>query len=112
MVAWRNYLPIYPSKTRDEDVVTQVLFRTHRCVAIDSPLLYLYVVTGRNTSDVSHFESHFSRAECCFEGDEFDELSRILSRRLPLLDYAAALNEKHIAEIPRWIRPQIDNHFG
>jgi len=101
MVAWRNHLPIYPSRPRDEDVVSRVLISTHKWAAIDCPLLYVYVVTGRNTWDAAHFERIFSRAECCFEGDQFDELNQLLSRRLPLLDYAAVLNEKRVGEIPR-----------
>ena len=99
MVAWRNYLPIYPSQPRDEDVVTIVLVKTHKWAAIDCPLLYVYVVTGRNTSGVAHFERLFSIAECRFEGNQFDELNRLLSHRLPVLDYAAVLNEKSVSEI-------------
>jgi glycosyltransferase involved in cell wall biosynthesis len=96
-VAWRNELPIYPSRPRDEDVMTRVLLSTHKWAAIDCPFLYVYVVTGRNTWGVAHFEEIFSRADCCFEGDQFDELTRLLSSRLPLLDYAAVLNEKYRA---------------
>jgi hypothetical protein len=101
MVAWRNYLPIYPSRPSDEDVMTRVLVSTHKWAAIDCPLLYVYVITGQNTCDVPHFESHFSIAECCFEGDQFDELNQLLSRRLPVLDYAAVLNEECVAEVPQ-----------
>jgi glycosyltransferase involved in cell wall biosynthesis len=93
MVTWRYYLPIYPSLPRNEDLVTRSLVNRHKWAALDCPLLYIYAVTGRNTWDVAHFEGMFSRAECCFAGDEFDELNRLLSDRLPVLDYAAVLTE-------------------
>lgn len=101
MVAWRNYLPIYPSRPSDEDVAARALVSTHKWAAIDCPLLYVYVVTGRNTCSVAHFDEHFSRAECRFEGDQFDELNRLLSHRLPVLDYATALNKESIVEARR-----------
>ena len=102
MVVWRNYLPIYPARPRNEDAVARDLVRTRRWAAIDSPLLYVYVVTGRNTWDPAHFEEILSHAECRFEGDEFDELNQLLSHRLSLLDYAAVLTNKECAaEMPR-----------
>ena len=102
MVVWRNYLPIYPARPRNEDAVARDLVRTRRWAAIDSPLLYVYVVTGRNTWGPAHFEDILSHAECRFEGDEFDELNQLLSHRLSLLDYAAVLTNKECAaEMPR-----------
>jgi glycosyltransferase involved in cell wall biosynthesis len=94
IAAWRSYMPLYPSMRRGEDTsAVEGLTRTHRVVLIDCPLLYVYAVTGRNTWDFDHFEKMLQRAEYVFEGAEFDELNALLSDRVPVLDYAAALND-------------------
>ncbi len=101
IAAWRSYMPIYPPLTRGEDAVAvEGLTSTHRVARVDCPLLYVYAVTGRNTWDSSHFERNISRAECVFEGDQFDELNELLSDRLPVLDYAATLNAGGAVKIP------------
>lgn len=90
----RSETPLYGALPRGEDTAAIEWFeKTHRdrLAYIDCPLLYVYAVTGRNTWGVPHFEQMFSDAECIFEGDEFDELSELLSDRLPLLDYAELL---------------------
>jgi hypothetical protein len=81
---------------RQEDTAAIEWFeKTHRDLAyIDCPLLYVYAVTGRNTSGASHFEQMFFDAECVFEGDQFDELNELLSDRLPLLEYSKLLQCK------------------
>ena len=93
MVAWRSYVPMYPSLARGEDSpAVNELGNAQHVVHIDCPLLYVYAVTGRNTWEASHFERFLSWADCSFEGDQFDELNGFLSDRLPVLDYAAVLN--------------------
>lgn len=54
-------------------------------------LLYIYAVTGNNIWHDSHFEKILRDASCAFEGDRFTELNRLLSERLPVLEYAAML---------------------
>jgi len=99
MATWRNYMPIYPPLPRGEDTVAiKGLIGTHRVGMVDCPLMYLYAITGRNTWDTPHFEAMLSAVECTFEGDEFDELNKLLSDRMPLLDYAAMLSDGGAAE--------------
>jgi glycosyltransferase involved in cell wall biosynthesis len=94
VAAWRSHVPIYAPLASVEDTpAIKGLTSTHRVVLIDCPLLYVYVVTGGNLSGDLHFESLISRADCIFEGDQFDELNALLSDRLPVLDYAAVLND-------------------
>ena len=86
-------MPIYPSLSRGEDTAAvNKLVGTHRVALIDCPLLYVYVITGRNTCNVPHFEEMLAVAECLFEGNQFDELNALLSDRMPVFDYAAVLN--------------------
>jgi hypothetical protein len=95
IAAWRSHMPIYALLPRGGDAVAiERLAHTHRVALVDFPLLYVYAVTGRNLWDASHFEGLVSSAECIFEGEEFHELNELLSDRLPILDYAASLNEE------------------
>jgi hypothetical protein len=94
ITVWRSYMPIYPPLPLGEDTVAvNALVSTHRVALIDCPLLYVYTITGRNTWNAPHFEKLLAVAECLFEGDQFDELNALLSDRLPVLDYAAVLND-------------------
>ena len=103
MAAWRSYMPIYPPLQIGEDTVAvSTLVSTHRVALIDCPLLYVYVITGKNTSNVPHFEELLAVAECIFEGDQFDELNALLSDRLPVLDYAAVLNDEGAVKTDDW----------
>ena len=92
----RSDMPIYAALARQEDTAAIEWFeKTHRDLAyIDCPLLYVYAVTGRNTSGASHFEQMFFDAECVFEGHQFYELNELLSDRLPLLEYSKLLQCK------------------
>jgi hypothetical protein len=95
IAAWRSHIPIYAPLSSVEDTpAIEGLTSTHPVVLIDCPLLYVYVVTGRNISSDLHFERLLSRADCIFEGDKFDELNTLLSDRLPVLDYASILNDE------------------
>jgi hypothetical protein len=93
MAAWRSNMPIYAPLQRGGDTAAiEPLLRTHRVAQIDCPLLYVYAVTGRNTWNAPHFEKMLSTAEGLFEGEQFDELNKLLSDRMPVLNYAATLN--------------------
>jgi hypothetical protein len=99
IAAWRDYMPIYPSLPIGEDTgAVNSLVSTHCVALIDCPLLYVYVITGRNTWHAPHFEEMLAVAECIFEGDQFDELNTLLSDRMPVLDYAAVLNGENAVE--------------
>jgi hypothetical protein len=88
-------MPIYAAESRGEDTVVITPFtRTHRVATADWPFLYVYAITDQNTWGVDHFETLISRAECVFEGDEFDELNELLSDRLPLREYLELLKHK------------------
>jgi Glycosyl transferase family 2 len=100
LLAWRSFVPIYPSLQRGEDSEgTNRIGTTHYVAHIDCPLLYVYAVTGRNTWEASHFEKFLSWADCVFEGDQFDELNGLLSDRLPVLEYASVLNDEGAVKI-------------
>jgi glycosyltransferase involved in cell wall biosynthesis len=99
LAAWRNYMPIFAPLSRGGDTPPiHGLINTHRIARIDCPLMYVYVVTGRNTWGAPHFEKMLADAECVMDGDQFDELNNLLSDRLPVLDYAAAINDKTSSE--------------
>lgn len=92
MAVWRDCMPVYPAAPRGEDsAVVDCLARHHTVALIDLPCQYVYAVTGRNTWTVAHFETLIDHAACVFRDAEFDALNRLLSRRLPVLDYAATL---------------------
>ncbi len=92
-------MPIYAPLPRGGDTVTiHRLINAHRVAKVDCPHLYVYAVTGRNLWNASHFEKMISRAECVFEGEQFDELNELLSDRLPVLDYAAVPNNEGAVE--------------
>jgi hypothetical protein len=92
MAVWRGHMPIYAGTPRGGDTVAVNWLRsTHRIALIDCPLLYIYAVTGNNIWGAAHFEKILRGASCVFEGDQFAELNRVLSERLPVLEYAAML---------------------
>jgi hypothetical protein len=104
IAVWRDYVPNYGALPIDEDdVAINRLISTHPVTRVDtSPFLYVYVVTGRNTSDASHFEGILSTAKCIFEGDQFDELNENLSDHLPVLDYATLLKDEAAKSLLGW----------
>ena len=95
IAVWRPFMPIYaPLPSGGDTVAIDRLTQTCLIAKIECPLLYFYTVTGRNIWSSSHFELLISRADCVFEGADFRELNEILSDRLPVVDYAATLNER------------------
>ncbi len=108
IAAWRSHIPIYAPLSSVEDTpAIEGLTSTHRVVLIDCPLLYVYVVTGRNVSGDLHFESLISHADCIFEGEQFDELNTLLSDRLPVLAYAAVLNRRAVQNDEGGVKTEI-----
>jgi len=87
---WRDHAPIYPSLNREEDTRSVAYVASTRpVVGCDLPLHYVYVVHGRNTCEVEHFEGHFRQASCVLKGDDYAELLDLLAARMPIRDYAA-----------------------
>jgi glycosyltransferase involved in cell wall biosynthesis len=92
MAIWRSRAPVYPAMTRGEDSAAVDFVKLNCSIALmDAPFHYIYVVTGRNTFDAAHFETLLGEADCVFEGADFRELTALLSRRVPILDYEARL---------------------
>jgi glycosyltransferase involved in cell wall biosynthesis len=90
---WRQHTPVYPGLSRGEDTpAVQYLSDTHQLALMNSPLMYIYVVTGKNTYDTKHFKQLISQSECTFSGKEYHELIDLLSSRVPILSY---LTEMH-----------------
>ena len=93
MVAWRSYVPMYPSLARGEDSpAVNELGNANACGSYRLPALVRLCGDRSKHLGSFHFERFLSWADCSFEGDQFDELNGFLSDRLPVLDYAAVLN--------------------
>jgi hypothetical protein len=87
---WRDRARIYPALARGEDTAA-VGYISDEVMVMDSPLSYIYTVTGQNTWDVRHFEQMFRAADYVFEGEEYRDLLLFLSERLPIIPYEAYL---------------------
>lgn len=91
---WREYMCAYPALSRNEDaVVSDFITMNHPVAEIDAPHLYVYTITGQNTWDAQHFERMIQNADCVFEGTDFSELTTLLSKRLPIFEYQAQLQQ-------------------
>jgi glycosyltransferase involved in cell wall biosynthesis len=89
---WREYAPVYPSLARGEDTpAVESLTNTHQFAIIDSPLLYVYVITGANTWNTAHFEQIISDSECVFAGKDYQNLIELLSHRTPIRSYQSEI---------------------
>jgi hypothetical protein len=83
IVADRSLIPIYPSLAKGEDTfLTMATVQRHAVVAVHAPQLYVYTVTGENTSDEQHMESMSEgdgAARCADEeyGAIFDRLDSL-----------------------------------
>jgi hypothetical protein len=89
----------WPASRSDDSPAVNELGSTQHLIHIDCPLLYVYAVTGRDTWEAAHFERFLSWADCSLKGDQFDELNGFLSNRLPVVDYAAILNDAGAGKI-------------
>jgi glycosyltransferase involved in cell wall biosynthesis len=86
----RDNAKIYPALPRGED--TALIEGLNELVTlIDAPLQYVYTITGENTWDTGHFEKQVKRAEHLFVGDDYRAIFELLARRMPLVEYEAAL---------------------
>ncbi len=92
MAVWRDHAPVYPALPQGEDTkAVELLAHNHLIALMDVPCHYIYSVTGQNTWPPAHFEYMIAKAECVFQDADFHELNRILSARVPVLEYAADL---------------------
>jgi glycosyltransferase involved in cell wall biosynthesis len=89
---WRENARISPTGASGEDTLaTRYLVNSQPVATFDAPFQYVYAVTGSNTWPESHFEWLIEGSSPRFESDAYDELNRLLSERMPILDYAAVL---------------------
>lgn len=72
MLAKRSAIPIYPSLSRKEDtpVVDLMTMNLKTCI-LECPDIYCYVITGKNTWDVEHFEGMLKQATLILKGNEY-----------------------------------------
>jgi glycosyltransferase involved in cell wall biosynthesis len=88
IAVWREHALAYPSVARGEDTfVTECIAKSCAITTIDAPLLYVYVVNGSNTFDTKHHEDIVARADYVARDGEYTDLIRLLSERLPILEY-------------------------
>lgn len=94
MCIWRGQHGLYPALRRGEDsvFVRQLTERT-QVAQMKAPQLYCYVITGRNSWDMEHFDQLFAEAERSFEGPAYDAMMQRLSARLPIRQYDGVLHQ-------------------
>jgi glycosyltransferase involved in cell wall biosynthesis len=90
IAVWRERAPVYPNRASGEDTyVTECIANSSDPRLIDAPLLYVYVVTGRNAFSAQHYESIIEHASYVARGEEYSDLIKLLSERMPISEYAA-----------------------
>jgi glycosyltransferase involved in cell wall biosynthesis len=98
MAVWREHARVTPALPYGEDTpVMEAIIGAHPIASIDAPLLYVYVVSGANTSHVDRFQSYYATAERRFEGEAYHQLVALLSGRMPILEYDAYLRQRRQA---------------
>lgn len=92
MVCRKEIVPPYPTLRRGEDsvIVSQMLGGTSIAL-LDQPLLYTYIVHGRNTWDLAHFDSFWKKATHTFEGAEYEHFYQQHRQSVPLREYAGTM---------------------
>ncbi len=99
MAVWRDHARVFPALPYQEDTpVMEAITGAHRFARIDAPLLYIYAVTGVNTSHLQSFQHFFDEAECRFEGEAYRQLVELLSSRVPILEYEAHLRQSNTSD--------------
>jgi hypothetical protein len=84
LLALKSVMPRYPALRRMEDVpVTEHLVSHYRVVTLDFPQLYVYVVHGQNTCDMSQFEHHWTVATAQYTGMRYLATLGQMRKRLP-----------------------------
>jgi hypothetical protein len=87
---WRRSARVYPAQAKGEDTLA-LNYLDEPVALINSPLQYVYTITGENTWDEAHFEAQVAAAEHRFEGDDYHALIALLAERLPIVAYEADL---------------------
>jgi hypothetical protein len=87
---WRRGARVYPALAKGEDTLA-LNYLDEPVGLINSPLQYVYTITGENTWDEAHFEAQVAAAEHRFEGDDYHALVALLAQRLPIMAYEADL---------------------
>lgn len=92
MLCRRDVIPDYQQLTQGEDSpVTNQLLSRQRCILLDKPELYLYVVHGANTFDPQHFEAHWEQASHRYSPRHYWPMLDGFASRLPIADYLESL---------------------
>lgn len=90
LAIWRDRARIYPALAKGEDTVA-LSYISDQVLVMDSPLSYIYTVTGKNTWDWEHFDEMVRAADYVFAGEEYWRLLTHLAERLPIMAYEAHL---------------------
>jgi glycosyltransferase involved in cell wall biosynthesis len=98
MVAWRGVIPIYPALRASEDLfIVDRMVENHPVTLLESPSLYVYAVTGRNTWNETHFKRFFTDAKQIFADDDYDQVLQQLQQRIPIREYDEDI--RHYAKV-------------
>lgn len=105
MLAQRTAMPTYPDQRRGEDsIITEKIIADKRVVLMNAPELYCYTIHGGNTFHYQHFLGIYNAASE-FSGHQFyEDYLQLLGRRLPILDYTVALEQRR--NLAAYRRPQ------
>lgn len=105
MLAQRMAVPTYPDQRRGEDnIITGQIIADHRVVLMNAPELYCYTIHGGNTFHYQHFLGIYNAASEFAGHQKYDDYLELLGRRLPILDYAVALEQG--GNLAAYRRPQ------
>ncbi len=105
MLARRAAVPDYPDQRRGEDtVVTGQIIAGHRVALMNAPELYCYTIHGGNTFHYQHFLGIYNAATEFAGRHAYEDHLQMLGRRLPILDYAVALEQG--GSLAAYRRPQ------
>lgn len=84
-LARKDIVPPYPDIAKGEDTPVADAIALNQCtVLLDFPQLYTYVVHGRNTHEISHFEQFLMKATAIYEGGAYDIAIRQLQDDLDI----------------------------
>ncbi len=111
MLARRDKLGRYPALAREEDThLAGELMNKHRVLITDAPDLYCYIIHGRNTCDLAHFEAIFDKASW-IHSDYEAEMAR-LALHFPLREYEKALKDLDDGQVAPLDPTFVDRTFG
>ncbi|CAG9932459.1 glycosyltransferase [Candidatus Nitrotoga arctica] len=105
MLAQRTAVPTYPDQRRGEDsVLTGQIIADKRVVLMNAPELYCYTIHGGNTFHYQHFLGIYNAASEFAGRHAYANYLQLLGRRLPILNYAVALEQA--GNLAAYRRPQ------